>query len=137
MAANSGNDFVLKIGDGASAEAFTTLAGMTSTSMTINNNAVDITTKDSAHARTLLSNGGVKSMSISASGVFTDAAVEDTLRTNATANTLNNYEIVFGNGDKYAGAFLITSYGRSGDTDAAETFDCTLESSGALTFTAA
>jgi len=137
MAANSGNDFVLKVGDGATIEAFTTLAGMTSTGMTINNNAVDVTTKDSSHARTLLSNGGVKSMSITASGVFTDAAVEETLRSYATANTTNNYEIVFGNGDKYAGAFLITSYGRTGDTDAAETFDVSLESSGALTFTAA
>lgn len=136
MAANSGNDFLLKVGDGASTEAFTTLAGMRTTSMTINNALVDITTKDSSHNRTILSGGGVKSMSISADGVFTDAAVEETLRANATANTLNNYQIEFGNGDTYEGAFLITSYQRAGSNDAEETFSVSLESSGALTYTA-
>lgn len=137
MAANSANDYVVKIGDGATSETFTKIAALTANSMSLNNNMVDITTKDSAHQRTILSDGGVQSMSVNGSGIFTDDSTEETLRANASANTLNNLEIVFGNGDKYAGSFLITNYGRDGNVDDKETYSFSLESSGTVTFTAA
>ena len=63
----------MKIGDGASPEAFTTIGGMRSTSLTLNDEMVDVTTKDSARARTLLAQGEVNSMTVSGSGVFTDS----------------------------------------------------------------
>ena len=76
-------------------------------------------------------------MSLSANGVFTDSAAEETVRSQAAANSINNYQIVSGNGDKWQGAFLITSYQRSGNHNDDEQFSISLESSGAITFTAA
>ena len=65
MAAQKGSALLLKIGDGASPEAFTTIGGLRSTSITQNDEAVDITNKDSSAVRALLANGGVQSTSIS------------------------------------------------------------------------
>lgn len=46
MAKQQGRTLLLKIGDGAGSEAFTTIAGLKSKSITINNNAIDVTTLD-------------------------------------------------------------------------------------------
>ena len=85
MAAQKGSALLLKIGADASAAAasdtYTTVGGLRSTSITLNQESVDITNKDSANARELLADAGVESVSISGSGVFTDAASEGTLRT--------------------------------------------------------
>ena len=74
MAAQKGSSLLVKIGDGASPEAFTTIGGLRSTSISLNDEAVDVTTMDSSNARTLLANGGIQTITISGSGVFTDAA---------------------------------------------------------------
>ena len=80
MAAQKGRALLMKIGDGASPEVFTTIGGMRSTSITLNDEAVDITNKDSTNdARVLLAQGGIKSASVSGNGVFTDSASETTL----------------------------------------------------------
>ena len=47
MAAQKGRSLLMKIGDGASPEAFTTIGGMRSTSIAINDEMVDVTNKDS------------------------------------------------------------------------------------------
>ncbi len=135
MPAQKGSLFLLKAGDGGGPETFTTVAGLRSTSFTINNATVDVTTKDSAGMRELLAGAGIQSMSVSANGVFTDSAAEATLRANAAANSVNNYQIVSGNGNTWEGGFLITSYGRSGDHNNEESFTISLESSGTITFT--
>ena len=138
MAAQKGISMLIKAGDGGSpTEAFTTIAGLRSTSFTHNNESVDVTTKDSGGYRELLAAGGTKSVSVSGSGVFTDAAVEDTIRASAFADSLNNYEFVFPNGDKITAAFQITSYERAGEHNGEETYSLSFESSGTVTFTAA
>ena len=78
MASQKGTDILVKIGNGGSPETFTTLAGMRDTSISINQEQIDITNKDSARVRTLLAQGGVKSFSITGSGVFTDSSSEAT-----------------------------------------------------------
>ena len=137
MAAGKGKLVLLKVGDGASSEAFTTVAGLRTASITKNNQTVDVTTKDSTGWRQLLEGAGISNMSISADGIFTDAASEETIRGYAFADSIDNYEFVLANGDKFAGAFQITSYQRSGGYDDAETFSISLESAGTVTFTAA
>ena len=52
MAAQKGSSLLVKIGDGASPEAFTTIGGLRSTSISLNDEAVDVTTMDSSNART-------------------------------------------------------------------------------------
>jgi len=137
MAANKGNLMLLKVGDGASSESFTTISGQRSTSMTVNNNTVDISTKDTTQWIERLEQAALTGMTISTSGIFKDAASEETLRGYAMANTIDNYEFDFGNGDKISGAFQITSYERGGDYEGAGTYSATLESAGTITFTGA
>ncbi len=129
MAAASGRSFLLKRGS-------TTVAGCKTTQMTFNNSPVDITTKDNAPWRTLLDNGGVRSMSISMDGIFTDSAVEESVRADAMGNTINTYNLVLPNADTISGSFEITNYQRSGNFDGAETYSFTMESSGTITYTA-
>ena len=140
MAAGKGSSFLLK--DNSSGTP-ATIGGLRSTSMTINGEAVDITTKDSNafissgndKARDLLQGGGVRSMTISASGVFTDSSTENILRGFAFDGAIQNYDLIFSDGSKISGAFLITSYERAGEFNGEETFSCTLESSGTITYT--
>lgn len=137
MAAQKGSALLLKIGDGASPEVFTTVGGLRSTSITMNDEAVDVTTKDSSSVRALLANGGVQSTSISGSGVFTDAASEATLRTQFGASTFKNYEVIVPDFGTYSGAFMVASLEYAGEYNGEVTYSVTLESSGTITFTSA
>ncbi|MFQ5535170.1 MAG: phage major tail protein, TP901-1 family [Sphingomonadales bacterium] len=135
--AEKGSAFLLKAGDGGPiTELFTTVAGLRSTSFTINGETVDVTTKDSAGWRELLDGAGVTSMSISGSGVFQDNSNVATLRAAAISRSLNNYEIVFESGDKYTGSFQVGSVEQGGEHNGEVTYSVSLESSGPVTFTA-
>jgi len=70
MAAQKGSALLMKIGNAASPEVFTTIGGMRSTSLTMNDEMVDVTNKDSTNARTILAQGGVNSISVAGSGVL-------------------------------------------------------------------
>ena len=50
MAKQLGRSFLLKIGDGATPEVFSALAGINSKSLTINNSSIDVTTPDDGRA---------------------------------------------------------------------------------------
>ncbi len=136
MAAQKGTLFLLKVGDGGGPETFTTVGGFKTASFNINTASVDVTNMGSNGMRELLAGAGIQTMSLSGNGVFTDSAAEETVRANAAANSIDNYQLVAGNGDTWQGAFLINSYQRSGNFDGAEAFTISLESSGAITFTA-
>lgn len=134
MAAQKGRNFLLKEGTAA---AGTTLAGMRTTGVTLNNEQVDITNKDSSGWRTLLEGAGTQSLEITAEGVFTDAAVEETVRGYAFANSINAFGLLFGNGDSIDASWAISNYQRSGTHNGEETYSMTLQSSGSITYTAA
>ena len=70
MAAERGSAFLLKLG-GGSPVIYVTVAGLKTTQLTINGDAVAITNKDSGGWRELLSGAGVRSVSVAASGIFT------------------------------------------------------------------
>jgi len=140
MAAQKGSSFLLK--DNSTGTP-TTIGGLRSTSMTINGEMVDITTKDSAafisggadKARDLLEGGGVRSMSISASGVFTDSSAENTVRGFAFDGQIKTYQLAFGDGSTLDGYFLITSFEKAGEYNGEETYSITLESHNTVTWT--
>ena len=134
MAAQKGSALLLKIGDGASPEAFTTVGGLRSTSITLNDEAVDVTTKDSRSLRALLANGGVQTISISGSGVFTDAASETTLRGKFGASSFSNFQVIIPDFGTYTGAFMVASLEYAGEYNGEVTYSVTLESSGTITF---
>jgi TP901-1 family phage major tail protein len=137
MTQYKGRDFLVKAGNGGTpTETFTAVAGMRSTSMTLNAEQVDVTTKDGTPWRKLLANAGIKSMSISLSGVFDNAASLTAMIGKFMGGTLDNYELVSGYGDKFAGKFLITSIERAGEHNGEETYTMSLESGGEITYTA-
>lgn len=137
MAAEKGRAFVLKVGDGATSEEFTTVGGARTTSLAIAGELVNIADKDSAGWRELLADAGEKSVSVGAAGVFKDTVSEATMRTNAMEQTIDNYEILFESGDKFEGAFQILNLEFTGEHLGARMYTFTLESSGEISYTPA
>ncbi len=143
MAAQKGSAMLLQILEGST---LTTVGGLRSTGITFNDEAVDITNKDSLGMRTLLAGGGTQSVSISGSGVFTDTATEQAVRTAyfAQANTsdgtaaqtaaFDSFRIIVPDLGTFTGTFMIASLGYSGEFNGEVTYDLTLESSGYVTF---
>lgn len=137
MAVGHGNDFLVKLGDGGAPEVFTTIAGMKSTGLSINNEMIDITNKDNAAWRKL-EWGGIKSMSISLSGVMQDHATVKTLMAAIMSKVgadKRNFQLISGLGYKFQGSFFIASFEPSGDVGKEETYSIKLESADEPTFT--
>jgi TP901-1 family phage major tail protein len=134
MAAQKGSAMLMKVGDGADPEVFTTIAGLRSTSLTVNNESVDVTNKDSSGKRELLAAAGVQSISVSGSGVFTDGSSESTIKTNALADTIDNYQFLVPDFGTFTGAFQITSLEYAGEFNGEVTYSMSFESGGTITF---
>ena len=130
MSAEKGSAFLLKVGDGAAPPVFATVAGMRTTQMSVNGEAVNVTSKDSGGWRELLSGAGVRSVSVAASGIFTGSAAEARLRGNAIAGLLDDYELSFESGERMRGRFLVTRLDYAGDYNGERTYSLSLESSG-------
>ena len=138
MAAQKGSALLLKIGaDNTAAPAsdtYTTVGGLRSTSISHSEEAVDVTNKDSTGYRTLLANGGVQSVSISGSGVFTDAASETTLKGAFGDANFHNFQIFIPDFGTYTGEFMVASLEYAGEFNGEVTYSVTLESSGQVVF---
>lgn len=130
-----GRSFLLKVGNGATMEAFTAIGGIQTKSLSINNNPVDVS-DDSAGYQKMLPDGGIQSMEISGSGIVKNNAQAKALIAAADARSEANYQLVSGLGDTYEGTFVIASFQRTGNHDGAETFSITLQSSGEIDYTA-
>ena len=128
-----GSAFLLKIGDGAAAPAFATVAGLRTTQLSINGEAVVVTTKDSGGWRQLLSQAGVRSVSVSGAGVFTGSAAEARIKGHALAGTIDDYRLSFEGGDSLTGRFLVTRLDYAGDFNGERSYTLSLESSGPVT----
>jgi len=133
MAAEKGSAFLLKIGNGAPTPVFSTVAGLRTTQLSINGEAVVITNKSSAGWRELLPGAGVRSVSVTAAGVFTGSAAETRLKSNALAGTVDDFQLVFESGEQMQGKFLLTRLDYSGDFNGERAYTLSLESSGAVT----
>ena len=132
MGAEKGSAFLLKVGDGGEPPAFATVAGMRTTQMSVNGEAVNVTHKDSGGWRELLSGAGVRSVSVAASGIFTGSAAEIRLKSNALAGQIDDYELSFESGERLRGRFLVTRLDYSGDYNGERNYALSLESSGAV-----
>ncbi len=138
MSAQKGRDLLVKIGDGGSPEIFTTVAGLRATTLSFNSTTVDVTNADSVDQwRELLAGAGVKSAAFSGSGVFKDAASDESLRSAFFNQTAPNFQVVIPNFGTIAGAFQIASLQYEGPYDGEVKLSLSLASAGALTFTPA
>ena len=138
MAAQKGKDVLLKIGDGANPENYTTVAGLRARTLSLNAKSVDATDSDSTGRwRELLAGAGVKSAAVSGSGVFRDGAADALVRDAFFSQDTRNWRLIIPDFGTLEGRFLIASLDYAGDHEGEVTFALSLASAGPLTFTAA
>jgi TP901-1 family phage major tail protein len=141
MAKQLGRALLVKIGDGEASETFSNLCGLNSKSITINNSSIDVTTPDCTSPEGALwtqTLAGMKNVSVSGDGFFEDSTAEARANSVAmSADNVCNFQIVIPDFGTYAGAFRISSLDFGGQTEGGATYAVALESTGAVTFTAA
>ena len=120
MAVERGSAFLLKVGDGAATPAFATVAGLRTTQLSVNGEAVVVTTKDSGGWRQLRSGAGV----------FTGSAAETRIKASALGGTIDDYRLSFESGESMTGRFLVTRLDYAGDFNGERSYTIALESSG-------
>ena len=134
MSAQMGKDILLKL-DETGGGSFVTVAGVRASRLSFNADTVDVTTAGSAgHWRELLAGAGVKSASVSGSGVFKDQASDASLRRVFFDDATPAFEIVIPDFGTVAGAFQVTSLEYAGNHDGEATFEIALASAGEVTF---
>lgn len=137
MAAQKGKDLLLKV-DSDGLGAYQTVAGLRSRTLGFNAQSVDVTHTESAgHWRELLEGAGVRSARIGGSGIFKDAASDETVRQLFFAGTIRSWQVVIPDFGTVTGPFQITALELSGRHDGEVAFELSLESAGELTFAAA
>ena len=132
MPAEKGSAFLLKVGDGAAAPVYTTVAGLRTTQVSINGESVVITNKGSGGWRELLSGAGVRAVSVSGAGVFTGSAAELRIKASALSGMVDDYELSFESGERLRGRFLVARLDYAGDFNGERSYTLALESSGAV-----
>lgn len=128
----TGNQLVVKIGNGDTPEIFSAIGGLQSSNISLENKIVDCSNLNSGKWRCLVNNAGIAACSISGDGFFTNCDVGERLRLLAFTGGCNNYEIMLGGNSKITGAFIVASYKRYGDVNEEEGFSLRLESSGVV-----
>lgn len=136
MAVQNGKDLLLKLdmtGDGQ----FETVAGLRATRLSFNAETVDVTSLESQGGwRELLAGAGVKSASISGSGVFRDAATDARARQVFFDGETPGFQVVIPGFGTVEGPFQITAVDYAGSHNGEATYEITLASAGVLAFTA-
>jgi predicted secreted protein len=112
------------------------VAGGRSDSISINNEAIDITDKVADGWRTLLNDASVRSVDITVEGLVDGAGLIGT-SLGATTALLGAYELEVEGIGLIAGQFHFSSYEIEGPHDDAATYSMSLQSSGAITWTPA
>jgi len=137
MSAQKGKDVLLQIGDGGSPESFTTVGGLRSKSIALNAEPVDVTHAESVGAwRELLAGAGVRAVSVTGAGVFRDDAAGEAVRAAFFAHAVDTWRLTVPDFGVLEGPFQIVNLDYAGEYDGEATQSLTLESAGAVTFTA-
>ena len=135
MTAQKGKDLLIRAGNGAG--GFVAVAGLRARQVAFNAEAVDVTNADSAGRwRELLAGAGVRRAAISGSGVFRDEASDLLLRQVFFDGVIETFQVVVPAFGTLEGPFQITALEYRGDHAGEVTFDMSLESAGAVAFTA-
>jgi TP901-1 family phage major tail protein len=136
MPAQKGRDLLLKI-DATGAGGFITVAGLRARALSFNAATVDIThTESSGQWRELLAGVGIRTARLSGTGIFKDAASDEAIRSAFFAAVIRVWQVIIPDFGTVEGPFQITGFDLAGQHDAEVTFELTLESAGALSFTA-
>ncbi len=112
----------------------TAVAGARADSITINNEPIDITSKDATGWRTYLADVGARSIDAEVEGVLTDSTFL-ALAVGTGSALLESYTLeVLGIGS-FTGNFYLASLAITGEQADATTFTASIQSSGTITFT--
>ena len=117
-------------------KAASVLAGLRENSLAVDGSPVDITDKGDSGYRTLADFAGSESFEITASGVVDDAVLR-AAALGGTSKLLTDVTVEYANGDTLACDVYLSSFTEAGAHDGENTYDVTLQSSGAWTYTAA
>ncbi|MEL7345409.1 MAG: phage major tail protein, TP901-1 family [Pseudomonadota bacterium] len=136
MAAQNGKDLLIKL-DMTGSGQFETIAGLRATRISFNAESVDVTSLESQGGwRELLGGAGVKSASISGSGVFKDASTDERARQIFFDGETPEFQVIIPGFGVVEGAFQVSSIEYSGSHNGEATYELSMASAGALSFTA-
>lgn len=134
MAVQNGRDLLIKM-DMTNDGLFETVAGLRATRLGFNADTVDVTSLDSAGRwRELLSGAGVRSASISGSGVFRDAGSDVRVRQVFFDGEAPRCQVIIPDFGTVEGRFMITGLEYAGTWNGEATYELTLASAGAMSF---
>lgn len=130
MAAGSGRRVRISAGTGVSAVP---VAGARTDTLTINNEPIEVTDKDSLGWTTLLADVSIRNIALSVEGVLKG----DTLMSVAAgpaSGLLSDYEIEIETVGTFTGDFFLSPFETGGAHDGENTFSASLASSGEITY---
>ncbi len=134
MAVQNGKDLLIKV-DLTGSGSFQTMAGLRATRVSFNADTVDVTTLESQGGwRELLSGAGVKSASISGSGVFKDDTTDERARQIFFDGETPDFQVIIPDFGTVEGPFQVTSIDYAGSHNGEATYEVAMASAGALTF---
>ena len=136
MGAQNGKDLLIKV-DMNGTGLFQTIAGLRATRVNFNAESVDVTSLESQGGwRELLSGAGVKSAGISGAGVFRDESTDERARQIFFDGETPDFQIIIPDFGIVEGAFQVTGLEYAGTHNGEATYEMSMASAGALTFTA-
>ena len=136
MGAQNGKDLLIKL-DLTGGGLFETIAGLRATRISFNAETVDVTSLESQGGwRELLAGAGVKSATISGSGVFKDESTDERARQIFFDGETPAFQVIVPDFGVIEGPFQVSSIEYSGSHNGEATYELSMASAGALTFTA-
>lgn len=111
---------------------FTTIGGVRTTNVSINNNPVDITNVSSGGFQEMLPDGGTQAVEISLDGIVVDDTAFETFQAAIDDRTLVWYKFSFASGGIITSKFAVNTFQIGAAHDGAQTFQATLSSSGVV-----
>lgn len=111
------------------------IAGAREKAIKINGEAVDVTDDEASGWRELLEEDGTKMVDVTLSGI-TKSAVLRAAKMAGGAATIGAVTLEYEDGGIIAGDFKLQGYSETGPYSNAQTFEATLQSTGAVTYTA-
>lgn len=142
MAKQLGRAMLVKIETTDGGGTYTTVFGLNSKTLTINNTSIDVTTPDQTTPGGVLwteTLNGVKNVAVSGDGFFEDDGTADA-RVIAQAMAADNeadFQIEVPDLGTWTGNFRIASFEMGGETEGGVTFSISLESNGEISYTPA
>lgn len=136
MTVQNGKDLLVKV-DMNGAGLFETIAGLRATRISFNAESVDVTSLESQGGwRELLAGAGVRSASISGSGIFRDEATDERARQLFFDGLTPAFQVIIPDFGIVQGPFQVTALEYAGSHNGEATYELSLASAGELSFAA-